>query len=214
MQDSSRLCEQTGPGEACVEKTGPVWACVGLVDWKRHRKFNDELTPFQMTTLLRVWTGSAMTADHWATLHHREATCSCGCARQTVWHLLWECPDLDHVRPPQIRSLSEEPAWRSAALLCPKGLDAGGLRVWKQACMWAIQALKDSKPADKKKMRLTTRDSKGHVLAIDQSGLLAYRTKCIVSHASHQSYHVCAHPCKKADHNSWVEGEERSHFWT
>ena len=76
--------------------------------------------------------------------------------------------------------------------------------------MWAIQALKDSKPADMKKTRLTTRDNKGHVLALDQSGLLAYCTKCFVSRASHQSYHVCVHPCKKSDAEPWLEGEERT----
>ena len=67
----------------------------GLSDMfpKQHKRLLNSLPAHSVSLLLRVWTGSPMTAYMRSRMYEGEiAECACGANRQDMYHLMYECP--------------------------------------------------------------------------------------------------------------------------
>ena len=132
----------------------------GLLDLnvKAHLAFLRTLNPLQ-STILRLWSGSAMCAYKRAQVYGEQAHCACGAETQNVYHLLWQCP----LTPPprlHIMYLKDLLACRSVSHLLPPQADQRDIRDWRDSCRRALTIL--SMRSLETDTRQHESDNKGH----------------------------------------------------
>ena len=105
---------------------------------KAHLSFLRTLNPLQASTILRLWSGSAMCAYKRSQIYGEQAKCECGADTQNIFHLLWQCP---LVPPPPLHILyimKDLPSCRSVAHLLPLGAEQRDIRDWRDSCRRAL----------------------------------------------------------------------------
>ena len=123
------------------KRRSPLYAGIGDLQPKPHRRLLAQLRPFDAAILLRIWGGSVLTRAHRHTVDPTvEPSCMCGFHSQTLDHLLYHCPLVDPPDPP-IRAWAARVPGESIALLCPPTADSSIVRIWKRVCLRAIRVV-------------------------------------------------------------------------
>ena len=183
-----------------------VYDGISVVDVTQHKKLLGEVSSYQASLLLRVWSGVAMTRAHKHTLMTQESpTCACELEEQTIDHLLFRCPLSGSVMPEEEAWASRPPA-QTVALLCPREMDPDVKKVWRNLCFKVIKVLSSplvSAPPDF--------DWKGHMVTTTPCERFAYCGLCHVIRKARDSKFIASKECpRRGEHPTWV-GEYR---WT
>ena len=118
-----------------------VYEGIASVDVTQHKNLLREVSSYQASVLLRVWSGVAMTRAHKHTIMPQESPlCACELENQTIDHLLFRCPLSGTVMPEEEAWASRRPA-QTVALLCPREIDPDVKKVWRNLCFKVIQVL-------------------------------------------------------------------------
>ena len=169
------------------------------IDVKSHVSFLKGLTPYHEKIMLRIWAGCPMTLSHRHTLSRDiDPTCPCGLARQTVSHLLLDCP-LTPPPTPDILALTAFPTRVTSALILPSHLSDQLRPVWKQACIRMISTLAEGKLDAHLPQREIPWDLKGHLPLTTQDSLYCYCAKCFVSRRLRDMKYLFSRPCPQSE---------------
>ena len=99
----------------------------------RHRKFLSDLHPHAASTILRVWSGCAMTAKRRHMLDPAcSSMCQCQQAEQTIEHLLCHCPLAPPI-PEDLREWQSKPSAFSTTLLCSYWATPDDMSAWERS---------------------------------------------------------------------------------
>ena len=170
------------------ERRPRVYEGLTTVDVTQHKKLLREVSSYQASVLLRVWSGVAMTRE---------------LENQTIDHLLFRCPLSGTVMP-------EEEAWASrqaaqtVALLCPREIDPDVKKVWRNLCFKVLHVLSSplvSAPP--------VFDWKGHQVITILCERFSYCGVCHVIRKARDSKYIASRECaRRGEHPTWV-GEYR-----
>ena len=84
------------------------------VNYKSHKKLLRSLSSYRAAMLVKIWSGAILTARHKATISPQHSlACACGHERETLSHLLYDCP-LSPALPPELARWKEKPRATSA----------------------------------------------------------------------------------------------------
>ena len=163
----------------------------GLLDWnaKQRRRLINALDPHSGSLMFRIWSGSAMTASHAYTVGKADSPdCQCGHDRETVHHLVFDCP-LRPSCPLELSPWKHKAPCHSHALLCPFSITKDDCVLWMRLCRRAISLL-SAKGDPQQDM-----DWKGHVVTHDLQEEYMYCTRCLVTRKAPDARHIAARPC-------------------
>ena len=123
-------------------------------------------------------------------LHDTNPSCSCGCPEQTLFHVLWECPDTDPPHEDLVHYKCLAP-FQSVAHLLPKCATNVEVNIWKRSCKRAITIIKmlSVKPSmDSQEDQPPRHDTRGHDLSTMGEATYGYCTKvlCLKEDARHE----------------------------
>ena len=156
---------------------------------KHHRKFLATLPSHSASILVRVWTGSPMTAYMRSRMNEEESPkCACGSEKQDLPHLMYDCVLMGEV-PIELHAWKSLPAAQSCAILL-HDTSAESVRLWKVACKRAISVLSNLPRQEE------VFDWKGHCVVPDSSGSYAYCVWCLVTRKISDNKHIAARPCR------------------
>ena len=152
----------------------------GLEGWnhKQHNRLLMSVSPYERKVLLKLWSGAAMCQHKRGQVYGESTVCACGCEDQTLRHLLWECPCVPPP-PPSIEFRRHLPNSQSVAHLLPLMAERADITAWKQSCVRAVRVLAMN-PNAKSAVQVQV-DTKGHDVAINDTGSYAFCRKCFVT---------------------------------
>ena len=114
-----------------AERRPNVFGGLQEVDSKSHRRLLQSMHPHSAMTMIRLWTGSAMTASH---KHRIDPTVSnlCECGEvQDVPQLLYACP-LQSPLPLNLEPWRSLEPVQSCGLLCPMRASVDVKKMWRE----------------------------------------------------------------------------------
>ena len=137
-------------------------------------------------------------------IYGESASCQCGCAEQTVWHLLWECP----CYPPPLVTLEYRkhlPRFESVAHLLPEKAERADISLWRQSCHRAIKILSGNPILEPRVVR--DADAKGHVVGVNLTGTYAYCRKCYITRRIRDKKWIWTRECRAREGQPRTLGE-------
>ena len=183
---------------------------IGMVHRAQHMNLLRSLPNYEASLMMRVWTGSLLTRERAYRVGRGEhQLCTCG-VEQTVWHVLWECPDLPLV-PPDLVPIARGPPSLSVALLLPFPSPSEAIALWKKACARArhIMSLVGAKEQQAERHGRREHDANGHMVITDTTGRYAYCCRCFVSRRIRDKAWIFQVRCPR-EGPGFVEGQELS----
>ena len=186
--------------KACVDlaaRRNETFGGLEGINDRAHRRLLKTCDHWEQTLLMKLWTGSILTRAKAAKLGEHDPSCGCGCLEQTLYHVLWECPE---VEPPHedLVHCKSLPTSQSVAHILPKGATNSEERIWRSSCKRAIAIIKmlPTKPKtaaqDNRVPRLETR---GHEVSVMGEASYAFCTKCFISRRIRDMKWIWAKPC-------------------
>ena len=174
-----------------LEERRPLsYGGLSTISRKAHRKLLDKMPPYRAMTLVKVWTGCAMTRAHKHTVGGEEsAMCPCGIAEQTVYHLLYVCP-LSPTCTPSASLWSLLPPASSSSLLFLSYLPQWLIPVWHDVCNRAVDILSQQQAP-----RPTLFDWKNHVVTLSHDAQYAFCIRCLVVRKSRDHKFIASSEC-------------------
>ena len=165
---------------------------------RMHKKLLKESSPWDQCLLMKLWTGAVLTREKSARMREVEPSCSCGCPEQTLFHVLWECPDSPPV-PDELEARKILPPSLSLAHVLPQGATKAEVLTWKTSCRRAIGIIKmlplkkHDEPGAQRQGRAT--DTKGHVITLMADSMYAFCARCYISRRVRDMKWIWLKPC-------------------
>ena len=182
-----------------------VYGGLQEISVRQHRALVKQLNPHQTSTLIRVWTGSAMTASHKHRLDPSQPMgCTCGAERQTLQHLMYECPHQKPM-PLELSAWQDRPPAQSVAQLYPETRDPETIATWKSACRRAIEVLTNEEQQQQEE------EWNGHCVVLNESRDYAYCIHCHIVRRARDYRHIAVRVCAPTQEYACVEGEYMRH---
>ena len=111
-------------------------------DWRAHKKLYSSVSAYESITLMRIWSGVAMTKAHAFTLKIEDSPdCLCGLGIENIDHILWHCPMRARGRPMDLMWWSTLAPASSMCLICPYGESVPFVRDWRRVNAWALKVV-------------------------------------------------------------------------
>ena len=178
---------------------------------KAHRKLLRSLSPYDQSTLVRIWTGAVMTRAKNSQMYGTDPTCQCGEAEQDMEHLLWNCPLSSPPSPSFAYRAALVPS-QSLAHILPVSSSPEETSQWRQSCKRAIaivngQARGERTARRERDVEEEVRDTKGHHIATTADGLYVYCVKCFIARCSRDAKWIFTKPCPHSMREPLVEGQ-------
>ena len=191
-----------------LQKRRPLaYAAPYQCDWRAHKRYLAGLQPYAAITMMRIWSGVAMTKAHAFTLKLEESPdCACGRGVEDVDHILWHCQLRQRNRPNDLLWWSRLPPASSKCLICPYGQSLTFQRQWKRACAWAVTVVSGMARHDigaQPTMHLLSdqsesvvyREDNQHCVAIMRDTDYTFCVKCFVARRKRDLHFLTARPC-------------------
>ena len=175
--------------------------------WKTMRKEYARATAYEASILLRIWSGSIMTASHRHTISPEvSSTCRCGMAEETLNHMLWECELHREHRPDQLSWWSTLPPAMSMSLILPLDESRAFVADWRKVCKWAIHCVTTSDSSHDTLETLpnlppapnSCPEQNGHLLAVRGDLGYVWCMRCFVTRRVRDTHFLTNRPCPKA----------------
>ena len=179
-------------------------------DWKVHKRYFASLSAYHASTIMRIWSGVAMTKAHAFSLKLEESPeCSCGLGPEDVRHILWTCPYRQRNRPMDLTWWERLPPASSMCLICPYGQSQEFVRAWKRVCAWALAAISgrtrenalihDTPLPSAFELPIAYRDINDHCVAIMRDTDYAFCVKCYVARRKKDLHFLTSRRCMKRE---------------
>ena len=182
-----------------LDKRRPgTYGGLGECNVKAHKKLLKDLSSLDQCLVMKLWSGSLLTKSKSAKLGWGTPECTCGCAEQSLQHVLWECVDSPAISEDFLHWKHLPPA-QSIAHILPKGATTKEVHAWKSSCRRALtifKALSARQPNDKRgPNRERDLDMRGHVISLMADSTYVFCAKCFISRRMRDMKWVWTRPC-------------------
>ena len=163
---------------------------------RAHARLLRKMNKYRQVTLMRCWSGCALTLSHRSTLDPSVSPiCGCGCGIQDLHHLAFWCP-LSPPPSPSLSSLSSLPRVLSRALPSPLlPLFCVCRQVESAVCSGGFQILTTIQDRHEPPPSLPL-DTRGHCIVDADESAYSYCAYCHVTRCKRDRNSICAKKCK------------------